>query len=89
MGLSLGTAFYMNMKKVELLAPAGGYETMVGAFNAGADAVYHALRLDEGNWTGIQPADRLDTIRNVKVAGLELMTGVEPVWDGAAPEVLA
>lgn len=40
MGLSLGTAFYMNMKKVELLAPAGGYETMVGAFNAGADAVY-------------------------------------------------
>ena len=27
-------------KKVELLAPAGGYETMVGAFNAGADAVY-------------------------------------------------
>ena len=27
-------------KKVELLSPAGGYETMVGAFNAGADAVY-------------------------------------------------
>ena len=27
-------------KRVELLAPAGGYETMVGAFNAGADAVY-------------------------------------------------
>ncbi len=30
----------MNRKKVELLAPAGSYETMVGAFNAGADAVY-------------------------------------------------
>lgn len=28
------------MSKVELLAPAGNYETMVGAFNAGADAVY-------------------------------------------------
>ncbi len=28
------------MKRVELLAPAGGYETMIGAFNAGADAVY-------------------------------------------------
>lgn len=27
-------------KRVELLAPAGGYETMVAAFNAGADAVY-------------------------------------------------
>ena len=28
------------MNKVELLSPAGNYETMVGAFNAGADAVY-------------------------------------------------
>ena len=28
------------IKKVELLAPAGNYETMLGAFNAGADAVY-------------------------------------------------
>jgi putative protease len=29
-----------SMKKVELLSPAGGYKTMVGAFNAGATAVY-------------------------------------------------
>lgn len=28
------------MKKVEILAPAGSYESMVGAFAAGADAVY-------------------------------------------------
>ena len=28
------------MRKVELLAPAGNYETMLGAFSAGADAVY-------------------------------------------------
>lgn len=28
------------MKKVELLAPAGNYEAMMGAFMAGADAVY-------------------------------------------------
>ncbi len=28
------------MKQVELLAPAGNYETMLGAFAAGADAVY-------------------------------------------------
>ncbi|WP_035766024.1 peptidase U32 family protein [Butyrivibrio sp. NC2002] len=28
------------MQKVELLAPAGNYETMLGAFYAGADAVY-------------------------------------------------
>ncbi|SEK32284.1 putative protease [Butyrivibrio sp. ob235] len=30
----------LSMDKVELLAPAGNYETMIGAFNAGADAVY-------------------------------------------------
>ena len=28
------------MKKVELLAPAGSYESFLGAINAGADAVY-------------------------------------------------
>ena len=28
------------MKTIEILAPAGSYESMVGAFNAGADAVY-------------------------------------------------
>lgn len=28
------------MKKVELLAPAGNYESLIGALNAGADAVY-------------------------------------------------
>ena len=38
--LSNDSLFLGDMKKVELLAPAGGYETMVGAFNAGADAVY-------------------------------------------------
>lgn len=30
----------MNMKKVELLAPAGNYEGFLGAVHAGADAVY-------------------------------------------------
>ena len=35
-----GQPFLKRMKRVELLSPAGGYETMVGAFNAGADAVY-------------------------------------------------
>ena len=28
------------MKRVELLAPAGNYESLIGALNAGADAVY-------------------------------------------------
>ena len=28
------------MKKIEILAPAGSFESMVGAFSGGADAVY-------------------------------------------------
>ena len=31
---------YMGLKKVELLAPAGNYESFLGAIKAGADAVY-------------------------------------------------
>lgn len=33
---------YESMKKVELLAPAGNYESFIAAINAGADAVYLA-----------------------------------------------
>ena len=50
--------------------------------DAGANAAYHALRLDEGEWTDIAPIDRRRTIRHLKAAGLDLMTGVEPVWQG-------
>lgn len=32
----------MNRKKVELLSPAGDFETLIGAINAGADAIYLA-----------------------------------------------
>lgn len=31
---------YMGVKKVELLAPAGNYESFLGAIKAGADAIY-------------------------------------------------
>ncbi len=51
--------------------------------DAGANAAYHALRLGEGEWTDIAPIDRRRTIRHLKAAGLDLMTGVEPVWQGA------
>jgi len=33
-----------NTKKVELLAPAGGYDSFIAAINAGADAVYMGLQ---------------------------------------------
>lgn len=34
----------INSKKIELLAPAGGYESFIAAINAGADAVYMGLK---------------------------------------------
>ena len=51
---------------------------------AGATAAYHALRLGEGVLTRCKPIDRKRTIRHIRAAGLKLMTGVEPVWDGAS-----
>lgn len=56
---------------------------------AGANAAYHAVRLGEGAYTGIDPDVRRRTISNIKEAGLALMTGVEPVWVGADREELA
>lgn len=56
---------------------------------AGADMAYHAVRLGEGEWTGIAPIDRHLTIRHLKAVGLDLMTGVEPVWQGIDPLVLS
>ena len=53
--------------------------------DAGANAAYHALRLGEGEWTGIAPVERRRTLRRLKAAGLDVMTGVEPVWQGVAP----
>lgn len=57
--------------------------------DAGADAAYHALRLGEGKLTDIQPAVRKRTMRHLREAGIRLMTGVEPVWRGIDPLMLA
>ncbi|MDO4183009.1 MAG: hypothetical protein Q4E12_05325 [Coriobacteriia bacterium] len=57
--------------------------------DAGAQAAYHARRLQEGEITDIAPDQRFETIRNLRAAGLALMTGVEPVWPGVAFEELA
>lgn len=50
--------------------------------SAGIDAAYHALRIGEGVITDIQPEQRLDSIQNTKAAGLKLMSGVEPLYEG-------
>lgn len=56
---------------------------------AGATAAYHALRLGEGEITDIRPIDRRRTMRFLHAAGLDLMTGVEPVWAKIDPLVLS
>lgn len=57
--------------------------------DAGANIAYHALRLGEGELTGIKPIDRRRTIRHLHAAGLWVMTGVEPVWDNIDPLILS
>ena len=47
---------------------------------AGATAAYHACRCGEGYVTGIPVEQRLQTIRNIREAGLPLMSGIEPLW---------
>lgn len=53
--------------------------------DAGAEYAYHAVRLGEGEMTSVKPLDRRRTIRHLRVAGIKLMTGIEPVWDGVDP----
>lgn len=57
--------------------------------DAGATTAYHALRLKEGVFTAIKPIDRRRTMRHLRAAGLPLMTGVEPVWDGVSAQELS
>ena len=47
--------------------------------DAGFAGIYHALRLGEGRDTRIDPARRLETLRNAEETGLLLGTCVEPV----------
>lgn len=55
---------------------------------AGANAAYHAVRIGEGRYTDIDPARRKQTIENIHAAGLALMSGIEPVWEGCSvPEL--
>ena len=49
---------------------------------AGASCAYHSIRLGEGVITAIDPDERRATLRNLKAAGLGIMTGIEPIWDG-------
>ena len=48
---------------------------------AGATHVYHAVRIREGKITGISPERRIATIKRVQKSNMQLMNGVEPVWE--------
>ena len=49
---------------------------------AGASVAYHANRVGEGRITRIKPERRVQTFENIRAAGLNLMTAVEPLYEG-------
>ncbi len=56
--------------------------------DAGFAGVYHALRLGEGRDTKLNPDTRVQTMRNVREAGLSLGTCLEPVGNEHTTEEL-
>ena len=65
------------------------YETFVKIRDAGADGVYHVVRLGEGVYTTIPPERRRQTIENARRAGLKLQDCLEPIGPEHTPEELA
>ena len=57
--------------------------------DAGAATAYHVCRMGEGKDTAFDPKGRIQTMRNIKEAGLNLMTCTEPVGaEHTAEEVI-
>lgn len=50
---------------------------------AGADIVYHAVRIGEGVITGLSPETRLRTIHSAMDAGLQVAVGIDPLYHDA------
>lgn len=63
-------------------------EKFVALREAGANGAYHAVRMREGEDTGIPVERRLQTIANIHEAGMHLSTCVEPVGPEHTPEEL-
>lgn len=55
---------------------------------AGANGAYHAIRMREGEDTGIPVEKRLETFANLEKAGLSLSTCVEPIGPEHTPDEL-
>jgi len=56
---------------------------------AGFTGAYHVPRLGEGRYTPFTIEERLETIRNIKKAGLILSTGLDPIGPEFTDEELA
>ena len=65
------------------------YEQAVELKEAGINGAYHAVRMREGIDTDIPVATRLDTLANLKRAGLKLSACVEPIGPENTPAELA
>ena len=55
----------------------------------GINGAYHAVRMGEGVDTEIPVQERLDTLQNLRTAGLKISTCVEPIGPEHTPEELA
>jgi biotin synthase len=64
------------------------YDTFVKLRDAGADGIYHVVRLGEGTYTTIAPERRLETIANARRAGLMVQDCLEPIGTEHTPEEL-
>lgn len=62
------------------------YETFVKLKEAGADGVYHVIRLGEGEYTTLTPERRQETIDNAVKAGLMIQDCLEPIGTEHTPE---
>jgi biotin synthase len=70
--------------RILLMANIGdfNFEQALALRDAGIDVVYHAVRIGEGQITALSPKQRYQTLTAAKLAGLLLMSGVEPIYVG-------
>ena len=76
---------------VELMSNIGdlGAEEAAALKEAGIDVAYHAVRLGEGEITGISPLRRWQTLDALRAAGLRISTGVGPIHTQSDPDEIA
>ena len=69
---------------VALMANIGDFDLAAAKQlrKAGIDIIYHAIRIGEGTITAISEERRRATIQATYGAGLQFMSGVEPVYQG-------